>query len=420
MVSRVCSVGERSEPKRKTRDKAQKVGYVFLLHRQAKKGVPYPMNTDVHVAKFHQQVQEAFAGHLDNQMRLAARNLIQNALEGLRDQALASSWNQRDPRRSDHRNGYYGRTLGSLYGPLELRVPRCRSLPLDTWIIFDRYQRRMADVDRILRHAYLLGASTRGDAELAEQVFGGALSPQSVSNLMKALDGDLAAYRRRPIPDCYPVVYIDGMYVHMLGQERTAVMIVLGAKQDGSRDVLGFRVGAGESCADLLGNLHDRGLKTVKLFVSDDSGPIRAAIAEHFPQVSWQYCTVHRLADLRRKIGDAPCRDQMVRDAARIFRCPSKPAAVDAAVRWAKDWKAVSPYAVQCFLENLCDSLSFYEMPKDWWIRIRTNNPLERMIRTLRIRLRPMNCFANVPAVERAVFGQLQRWHLLPRLTQDT
>jgi putative transposase len=378
------------------------------------------MNTDVHVAKFHQEVQEAFAGHLDRQMRLTARNFIQNALEGLRDQAMASAWNQRDPQRHDHRNGYYARTLSSLYGPLDLRVPRCRRVPLDTWVVFDRYQRRMNDVDRILRHAYLLGASTRGDAELAEQVFGGSLSPQSISNLMKALDYDLAAYRGQPVEDCYPVVHIDGMYVHMLGQERTAVGIVLGAKEDGSKDVLGFCVGAGESCGDLLKDLQDRGLKTVRLFVSDDSGPVRAAIAEHYPEVPWQYCTVHRLADLRRKIGDEPYRDQMVQDAACIFRCPSKPAAVDVAVLWAKDWKAVNPYAVQCFLENLSDSLSFYELPKEWWRRIRTNNPLERMIRTLRIRLRPMNCFHNVPAVERAVFGQLARWHLLPRLTQDT
>jgi len=210
----------------------------------------------------------------------------------------------RDLRMPDYRNGYYGRTLGSLYGPLDLRIPRCRRTALEPWIIFEPYQRRMGDVDRILRRAYLLGASTRGDAELAEQIFGGSLSPQSISNLMKSLDDDLAAYRKQPVADDYSVVHIDGMYVHMLGQERTCVMIVLGAKEDGSTDVLGFCVGAGESCGDLLKDLQDRGLKTVKLFVSDDSLAIRSAIAEHYPEIPWQYCTVHRLADLRRKIGD--------------------------------------------------------------------------------------------------------------------
>ena len=378
------------------------------------------MNTDVHLAKFHKEVQEVFGGHLDRHMKLMAQNFIQSALEALRDQAVVLAWNQRCPQRPDHRNGYYPRTLGSLYGPLDLRIPRCRSLALDTWIIFERYQRRMSDVDRILRHTYLLGASTRGDAELAEQIFGGSLSPQSISNLMKALDEDLAAYRRQPIADCYPIIYIDGMYVNMAGQERTVVMIVLGAKGDGSKDVLGFCVGAGESCGQLLKDLQQRGLKTIQLFVSDDSAPIRSAIAEHYPEVAWQYCSVHRLADLRKKIGDQAHRDEMVQQAACIFRCPSKSAAVDTAIEWGKRWKFVNAYAVQCFLDNLSDSLTFYDLPQSWWRRVRTNNPLERMIRTLRIRLRPMNCFANSPAVERAVFGQLARWHLLPRLTQDT
>lgn len=378
------------------------------------------MNTDVHVAEFHKQVQEVFAGQLDRNMRSFAQNFIQNALECLRDQALTSAWNQRDAQRLDYRNGYYARTLGSLYGTLNLRIPRCRRLCLNCWIIFEPYQRRMNDVDRILRHAYLLGASTRGDAELAEQVFGGSLSPQSISNLMKALDKDLAAWRKQPIADCYPVVYIDGLYVHMLGQERTCVMVVLGAKEDGSKHVLGFCVGTGESCSDLLKGLQDRGLKTVRLFVSDDSGPVRAAIAEHYPEVPWQYCAVHRLADLRKKIGDQPYRDQMTRQASDIFRCPSKPAALDAGQSWTERWRPVAAYAVQCFMENLSDSLSFYQLPKSWWARARTNNPLEGTIRTLRIRLRPMNCFANPPAVERAIFGQLARWHLLPKLTQDT
>lgn len=378
------------------------------------------MNKDVNVAKFHKEVQEVFAGHLDSQMRLTAQNFIQNALECLRNQVMATAWNQRDGQRFDYRNGYYRRRLSTLHGLLDLDIPRCRNFPLDCWAIFDRYQRRTVDVDRILRRAYLLGVSTRGDAELAEQVFGGALSHQSISNLMKTLDDDLAAYRKQTIADCYQVVYIDGMYVHMLGQERTAVMIVVGAKEDGSKNVLGFCVGNGESCDDLLKDLQNRGLKTVKLFVSDDSGPIRAAIAKHYPEVSWQYCAFHRLADLRRKIGQEPYRNQMVREAACIFRCPSKPAAVETACGWAKRWKDIAPYAAQCFLENLSDSLSFYELPQEWWRRIRTNNPLERMIRTLRIRLRPMNCFANAPAVERAVFGQLARWHLLPGLTQNT
>ena len=104
-------------------------------------------------------------------------------------------------------------------------------------------------------------------------------------------------------------------------------------------------------------------------------------------------------------------RGLMVAEAGCIFRCPSKAAAVDAAIAWTRRWKPLAPWAVKEFMDGLTDSLSFYSLPSDWWRRSRTNNPQERLIRTLRQRLRPMGCFHDDPAIERAVFGQLARWH---------
>ena len=88
-------------------------------------------------------------------------------------------------------------------------------------------------------------------------------------------------------------------------------------------------------------------------------------------------------------------------------------AAGDAARAWADRWRAVAPWAVEQFMDGLEDSLMFYALPKSWWKRARTNNPLERLIETLRMRLTPMGCFHDPPAVERAVFGQCARWHWL-------
>jgi transposase-like protein len=71
-------------------------------------------------------------------------------------------------------------------------------------------------------------------------------------------------------------------------------------------------------------------------------------------------------------------------------------------------------------MNGLGDSLAFYSLPENWWKRTRTNNLLERLIRTLRMRLRNMGVFHDVPAIERAVFGQLARWHLIPELTHSS
>lgn len=375
--------------------------------------------TNVCVTQDRREVQEAFWASLDLTVKGLVGGLLEEVLRLQQQAHLAAAWNQRTEHRLGYRNGSYRRSLGTPYGLLQVNIPRCRGGGLDCSMIFDRYRRRMADVDRILRHAYLLGVSTRGTAKLGEQIFGGCLSHQTVSRLMRWLDEQLAAYRQQPICPVYPVVYVDGMHVDVVGGDRM-VMLVAGRREDEQMEILGFSVGTGERCVELLGDLRRRGLEEVELFVSDDSGAIRFALEQAYPEVAWQSCTFHRLAALRANIGQAAYRDLMVAEAACLFRCPSRQAARDAAAAWTKRWKPVAAWAVQQFMDGLSDSLMFYNLPKDWWQKVRTNNPLESVIRRLRQRLRPMGCFHDHSAIDRAVFGQLARWHLLAELTHNT
>jgi transposase-like protein len=107
--------------------------------------------------------------------------LAEEILQLQMDAFLKARWNQRSPNRLGHRNGYYLRGLTTPHGVVNLRVPRCRDRRFDSSIVFDRYQRRITDVERILRHAYLLGASTRDLSELAGQIFGGSVSPDRIT-----------------------------------------------------------------------------------------------------------------------------------------------------------------------------------------------------------------------------------------------
>ena len=362
--------------------------------------------------------QETFWAWTDGMVKQLVTGLAEQVLEWQLEVYLNAGWNRRSEDRCDYRNGHYRRWLTTPHGPVRLKVPRCRSGGFDSSTVFDRYQRRIADVDRILRHAYLLGTSTRGTAELAEQVFGGHLSHQTVSKLMRWMDERLTAWRNRPIAPVYKVVYVDGMHVDVVGADRM-VMLVSGTRFDGGTDVLGFSVGVGERCVDLLCDLRRRGLEGVELFISDESGAIRSALAQVYPEVPWQSCAFHRLQALRTSVGHTEFRDLLVAEAGCIFRCPSKLAAAEAAAAWAQRWRLRSPWAIQQFMDGLEDSLMFYSLPKVWWKRTRTNNPMERQIRTLRQRLRPMGCFHDQPAVERAIFGQLLRWHKI-KLTHNT
>ena len=108
------------------------------------------------------------------------------------------------------------------------------------------------------------------------------------------------------------------------------------------------------------------------------------------------------------------------RQAACIFRCPSRLAANEQALAWADRWRPYAPWPVQQFMIDLTNGLSFYDLPKEQWRRARTHNPLERLIRTLRTRLKPMGGHHDDPTVERAVLGQLIRWKLIPELTHNT
>jgi putative transposase len=361
--------------------------------------------------------QESFWGWIDVVVQGLVKDLAERTLELELEVQLQAGWNERTDGRRGYRNGHYRRRLLTSHGLVEVKIPRGRDGGADCSLLFDRYQRRVADVQRILRHAYLLGVSSRGVAQLSEQVFGGTLSHQTVSRLMRWLDERLAAWRRQPIEPVYKAVYIDGMHVDVLGGDRM-VMLAVGRRQDGRLDVLGFSISTGEQCVELLKDLRRRGLEGVELFVSDESGAIRSALEQVYPEVPWQSCTFHRLQALRANIGSTEHRRRMMAEAGCVFRCPSRRAAVEAATAWARRWKPLSPWAVQSFMQGLANSLTFYSMPQEWWRRVRTNNPLERLIRTLRQRLRPMGCFHDEPAIERAVFGQLARWHLLGTYTQ--
>lgn len=362
--------------------------------------------------------QEVFWRFVQKQVTWLAGELIHKLLDAALRDHLKAGWNKRTAERRGHRNGFYRRGLTTPHGKLAVSIPRCRQGGLDTTAIFDRYQRRIADVDRILRHAYLLGTSTRGLSELAEQIYGGCISHQTISQLMRWMDAELRSWRNRPLEPIYPIIYIDGMYVNIEG-DRRVVMLVAGERHDGTLEILDFRISKSEYCADMLEDLRQRGLGDVKIFVSDDSRAIRHALEEVYPLVPWQSCTFHRLSRLRDNIGPTEYRDLMVKEAARIFRCPSRDAAINAARAWAKKWMHVAPYAVELFMEGLTDSLTFYDMPINLWKKVRTNNRLERLIRTLRTRLDPMGSFQNENAALRAVFGQLLRWHKI-NLTHNT
>ncbi len=200
--------------------------------------------------------------------------------------------------RRDTRAGHYQRKLQTKAGELTLKVPRLRSLPFETQII-ERYKRRESSVEESLIEMYLAGVSVRRVEDITEALWGTKVSPSTVSELNKKVYQQIDRWRNKPIEGDHPYVYLDGICLKRSwgGEVRNvSVLVAIGVASDGFREVLGISEGAKEDQAGWQGflrHLKARGLKGVKLFISDACLGLVEAQGELFPEASWQRCVVH-------------------------------------------------------------------------------------------------------------------------------
>ena len=236
-------------------------------------------------------------GDLRPELLEAVRSILTTTMEDELAAELVATRYERTPWRRDTRNGAYHRTLVTELGAIiDLRVPRRRLVPYRPSFLV-RAARRTRCVDRVLRQAFLRGLSTRETAALAETLTGVPLSAAAVSRLARDLDGQVAAFHRRPI--IVPVRYllVDGLWVSVRGSagrtQRRVVLAAYGIDEHGQREMLDYRQGASESAAEwtrFLTSLVTRGLdpEAIRLVTADGAGGIAAAVAEVFPMADLQ------------------------------------------------------------------------------------------------------------------------------------
>ena len=331
--------------------------------------------------------------------------------------------------RRDYRNGYYRRDLGTRLG---LRSgPRtrggCRS-PL-----LGRYQRRQESVNELVREAFLRGISTRPVGEGWEPILGEAYSAQTVSRLAQGLDRAVAAYHRRRWCDEYVYLFLDGVVWKVRDVRgkvrRRVVLVAYGITRGGRREVIGYRLVAGESEAAWTACLQDfflRGFegRSLRLVITDGSTGLRAALALVSPQVPPQRCWAHKLRNIADKVPkkEGSC----VREAAAIYHAASRCQALRASRAGAEKWRPWRPRAVARRERDLDERLNFFAVPQAHWRKVRTTNVIERCFREVRRRTRPLSRFPNPASCDRIIFGVISHlnrsWEKIPlkQFTQNT
>jgi len=344
--------------------------------------------------------EQELRGHLDEVVRTSVEETLNGMLDAEADRLCQAKRYERSPERVDTRAGSYERKLVTKAGEVKLKVPRLRSLPFETQII-ERYRRRESSVEEALMEMYLAGVSVRRVEDITEALWGTRVSPSTVSELNQQLYERIEAWRNQPIDGQFAYVYLNGIWLkRSWGGEvkNVAVLVAIGVDQDGYRQILGVAEGAKEDAESwrlFLRHLKERGLIGVELFISDKCLGLVEALAEFYPDASWQRCMVHWFRNVLTAIPTGKAREVVAMLKAIHAQEDREAAEKKAADVVAKLHEMKLTKAAKIVQEGVAETLSYMMFPREHWTRIRTNNPLERIMREIRRRTRVVGAFPD-------------------------
>ena len=340
-------------------------------------------------------------------VRSAVQALVQEALEAEMTEAIGAAKGERTEGRLSYRSGYYGRSLITRVGTLELRVPQDRAGRFSTEL-FERYQRSEKALVAALAEMYVQGVSTRKVKAVTETLCGHSFSASSISQINKSLDANLKAFAERRLGEAYPYLILDARYERVREGGvivSQAVLVAIGVDWEGRRQVLAVDLANRESRSswkDFLLSLKGRGLHGVEFVVSDDHPGLKAAIREVLPAAAWQRCYVHFLRNaldyVPRKVDD-DCLQELRwfydrRDLAEVRR--------DLAT-WLGKWQAKYPKLCQWVEDNIEETLTYYRLPLAHHKHMKSTNMLERLNQELKRRTHVVRIFPNSESCLRLV-----------------
>jgi putative transposase len=346
----------------------------------------------------------------------SVKRVLEAIMEAERDDFCGISYCKRGAERMDSRNGYYERDLETCFGLLEkLRVPRTRCGGFRSSLI-RHYERRQRRLTEFIRSMFLCGISQRDISEVLRPFLGIEPSASTVSRIAKSLDTEVRQFQLRPIEDDYKYLLLDGIALkvkvapYAVGR---CALVAMGVREDGSKELLSFRVEHSESTAcweRFLSDLFNRGLigSNLKLIVSDGGPGLLAALGYVYPYIAHQRCFVHKMRNVASKLKKAhkkPCLDGLKL----VFEAKNKSQAETSYRRWEREWTEIAPDAVECVRVDLEELLVFLSFPKADRRLISTTNHLERCFREFRRRLRTIGCMKNTASCERMLYSICKR-----------
>ena len=348
----------------------------------------------------------AFA-QLEEFARSSIQRLLQQVLEEEVEALLGRTRSER--READtplgYRNGHgKERRLSTSIGTVRVRRPRVRDTE-EHFVsrVLPLFKRRTLEVGKLLPDLYLHGLSS-GDFELAMRGLlgdGAPLSPSSIARLRDTWTAEFIRWKQRPLHDKEIVyVWVDGIYVKAgLEKEKAALLVVIGACSDGSKEVLAVECGQRESGASWSGILRDlkaRGLNCPHLVMGDGHLGIWSALANVYPDAREQRCWNHRLRNVLDRVGKK--RQGAAKELLSKVMYAETRKEAEAAKRVFQAWARSEQYekAAELLDEDWDRMIAYYDYPKEHWIHLRTTNVIESPFASVRLRTAASKRFKRV------------------------
>jgi putative transposase len=338
--------------------------------------------------------------HVDGLVRGAVEDTLNALLDAEADALCGAKRYERSPDRTDYRAGSYSRKLHTKAGEVELQVPKLRKAPFESQVI-ERYRRRETSVEEALVEMYLAGVSVRRVEDITEALWGTRVSPSTVSELNQKIYARIREWRDRPIAGEHPYVYLDGVWLNReFGGEvkPVAVLVAVGVNAEGFREILGVMEGAKEdteSWRAFLRHLKGRGLKGVRLVISDKCLGLVEALGEFYPEAAWQRCVAHFYRNVSRVVPTGKVREVMALLKAVHAQEDREAALAKAAQVVAKLEGMRLGKAAELVRAGVAETLAYMSFPREHWTRVRTNNPLERLALEIKRRTRVVGTFPD-------------------------
>ena len=350
-------------------------------------------------------------------MASAFATIMNLAMQIERQQALKAESHQRTDDRRGYANGFKPKTMRTRVGEVSLRIPHSRGYHDDEGRPFypksvERGVRSERAMTLAVAEMYVKGVSTRKVTAVVEKLCGLEVTSTQVSRAAAELDEQLSAWRNRPLGEITYLI-LDARYEkvrHGGAVVPCAVLTAIGVMPDGKRSVLGCSVAMSEAephWRKFLESLLARGMRGVKLVVSDDHAGLKAARSATLSGIAWQRCQFHTIRNAMAHAPKVSMRAEISQDLKRVFDADDDQEATRRLRQMTARYQKSAPALANWLEENVPEALTVLGCPPPHRRRLRTTNGLERLNKEIKRRTRVATLFPNEASLLRLVSAVL-------------